>query len=219
MSFESSRKEGEIAEQMVIDFFNHSKRTFYDARNDKLCRHYVIDFITLKNNHTKEDILKNIESCDENEIKEIIEKIGCAIEVKLDKVTHNRHICKNGKLSYGSRKFVYEIISHNKPGWAARCRAHYILYFCIDTFDEIAKLSEVYLIDFNKLKNNLEYFISNGDAIKKELPYVMEEGVQVKEDIVNYLINIDAMKQKEGVCKVVTEYFIDFFPKNLHIKK
>jgi hypothetical protein len=78
-------------------------------------------------------------------------------------------------------------------------------------------LSEVYLIDLYKLRENLGSLIEEKKAFVKDLKYVKEQGVFVEENILNILINIDAMKQKEGVCQVVTDKFIDFFHKNLYI--
>ena len=217
MSFESSKLEGEIAEQMFIDYLNFHGKKFFDARNDKECRLFDIDIITLKDNHNEKEVIKDITNGNSNKRKKRIEEVGCAIEVKLDKVIHNRYINKKGELINGTNNFVYEVISHNMPGWAARCCADHILYVCVDTFDDVMTLSEVYLIDLYKLRENLGSLIEEKKAFVKELKYVKEQGVFVEENILNILININAMKQKEGVCQVVTDKFIDFFPKNLYI--
>ena len=141
MSFESSKLEGEIAEQMFIDYLNFHGKKFFDARNDKECRLFDIDFITLKNKHNEKEVLKDITNGNYDKRKKRIEEVGCAIEVKLDKVIHNRYINKKGELINGTNNFVYEVISHNMSGWAARCYADYILYVCVDTFDDVMILS------------------------------------------------------------------------------
>ena len=168
MSFESSKLEGEIAEQMFIDYLKFHGKKFFDARNDKECRLFDIDFITLKNKHNEKEVLKDITNGNYDKRKKRIEEVGCAIEVKLDKVIHNRSK-KNNKLTYGTNNFVFEEISHNMPGWAARCYADYILYVCVDTFDDIMSLAKVYLIDLYKLRytpDDEEYEAVNLDIIE-----------------------------------------------------
>lgn len=215
MSFESSKLEGEIAEQMFIDYLNFHGKKFFDARNDKECRLFDIDIITLKDNHNEKEVLKNITNGNYDKRKKRMDEVGCAIELKLDKVIHNRSY-KNGKLTYGTNNFVFEEISHNMPGWAARCYADYILYVCVDTFEGIMSLVKVYLIDLYKLRENLFDFRKDERSRQVKLDYIEENGILVKENIQNLLININLMIE-QGVCKDVTDKFIDFFPKNLYI--
>lgn len=219
MSFESSKLEGEIGEQMFIDFLNCNNIKFIDVRDDELCQWLDIDFIILKNNHTKEEVLKHIRSGNEIERRKRIDEIGYAVEVKVDKVIHCRDN-KNGKITYGTNNLVYEIISHNMPGCLARCYSDYILYVCMDVFEPITKLSEVYLIDLYRWRQAIGKSIRDKEKVfLKSLECVKENGKEVKEDIVNILYSIDNIKEKKEICKNITDKFKNLFPKDLYFKK
>lgn len=219
MGFNNSLEEGKIGEQMFIDFLNYTNKKYIDVRDDELCQWLDIDFIILNNNYTKEDVLKHIRSGNEIERRKRIDEIGYAVEVKVDKVIHSRDT-KNGNITNGTNNLVYEIISHNMPGCMARCYSDYILYICVDVFEPITKLSEVYLIDLYRWREAIGKSIRDKEKVfLKSLEYIKENGKDVKEDIVNILYSVNNIKEKKEICKSVTEKFKNFFPKNLHLKK
>ena len=103
MEFRDSNKEGQIAEDLMIEYWNSKGCDFIDVRTDKFFQDLDVDFIIPKKGYTKESCL-NVN--DKNEIK----KYGHLVEIKLDKVIHSRHKCKNGVISHGTGNFVYELI-------------------------------------------------------------------------------------------------------------
>lgn len=102
MSFYDSDLEGKVGEQLLIDYFNHNNIKFYDVREEPIAQWLDIDFVVPKGNHDKLEILNEVRNGNPNKRLLRQKELGYTIEVKLDKVTHNRYIKKNGELSNGT---------------------------------------------------------------------------------------------------------------------
>lgn len=218
MAFNESLIDGEIGENLYIEYLKDNNIKFIDVRNDELCQWLDIDFIIPKENHTKQDILQNIRNGNPNNRNKRQKEIGYTVEVKLDKVTHNRFQKRNGELSDGTGNIVYELISHNMPGCLARSYADFVLYICIDTFDNYAQLKKAYMINLYKWREAM--INDNINKIQlKPLKYVYEKGVKTEENILNILCPVSELLKTNGIIKDFTEKMITFFPKNLILSK
>jgi hypothetical protein len=220
MSFELSNIEGQIGEQMYIDYLKDNKIKFIDVREDKNAQLLDIDFIIPKGNNDKHTIMELIKHAQPYNRKERQINDGYAVEVKLDKVIHNRYINKNGTLTEGTGNLVYELISHNMPGCLARSYADFILYICIDTFEQNTIFKKAYMINLynwrmalvNMNNNNFKPFI-------KALKYVKEKNETIEENIVNILCPIKQLLNIPNVVMDYTEKLEKYFPQNLSITK
>lgn len=220
MAFDDSNIEGQVGEQMYIDYLKDNNINFIDVREDELCQWLDIDFIIPQGNHTKKDILDNIRNGNPNKRTQRQKEIGYTVEVKLDKVTHNRYINKNGMISNGTGNLIYELISHNMPGCLARSYADFILYICVDTFDEQTVLSKAYMINLYKWRQAMVDSIDNTQNIKlKSLKYLMVKGIKTEENILNILHPVYNLMSTKGIVVDITEKIKTFFPKNLHMSK
>ena len=217
MSFYDSNLDGQVGEQLYIDYLNANNIKFIDVRNDIECQQLDIDFIIPHGNNTKDDILKYVRHAHFNDRTQRQQKIGYTVEVKLDKVTHNRYITKNGDISNGTGNLVYELISHNMPGCLARSYADFILYICVDTFDEYTTLKKVYMINLFNWRNLMTQN-NNLNMRLKPIAFVVENNKPVKEDILNILCPVQNLLQYNNVIKDVTKKFEKFFPNNLILK-
>lgn len=221
-NFEISNKEGGIGEQLYIDYLNNQNKNFYDVRENVICQELDIDFIIpIKDNVSLDEILLNIRSGNPNQRQERQKNIGYAVEVKVDKVTHNRYKKRNGEISNGTGNLVYEVISHNMPGCLARSYADFILYVCIDTFDEYTILKKAYMINLHKWRDSMVNSDRNNQNIKlKPLKFVLENGKQVEENILNILHPVkDLLQLGNTVIIDYTDKLNPFFPTNLKLKK
>lgn len=213
MGFKESNEEGKIGEKMYADYLTENNINFIDVSNDLYCRLLDMDFIIPKENYTKNDILSFALKADPYGRKERQQKIGYTVEVKLDKVIHNRYIDKNGMIINGTGNLVYEDISHNMPGCLARSYADFVLYVCVDTFDYYTILKKAYMINLYKWR---ETMIKKPQFIKiKALAHINENGVLVKEDILNKLYPVEILKQEKNTISDFTQKVEKFFPKNL----
>lgn len=221
-NFEISNKEGAIGEQLYIDYLNNQNKNFYDVRDDVNCQELDIDFIIpVKFNVSLNEILSKIRSGNPNKRQERQKNIGYGVEVKVDKVTHNRYKKRNGEISNGTGNLVYEVISHNMPGCLARSYADFILYVCIDTFDEYTILKKAYMINLHRWRDSMVNSDKNNQNIKlKPLKFVLENGKQVEENILNILHPVkDLLQLGDTVIKDYTDKLKPFFPTNLKLKK
>ena len=221
MAFEDSMIDGKIGEQMYIDYLTDKNIKFIDVRDDELCQWLDIDFIIPHGEHNKEDILKDIRKAKPIDRTYRQMNVGYTVEVKLDKVTHNRYINKNGDLTEGTGNIVYELISHNMPGCLARSYADFVLYVCVDTFEEYTQLKKAYMINLYKWR---EAMVNTGkDNVQKlslkPLKYVKENNINVEENILNILHPVDNLFKLEGVIKDFTENLKKYFPNNLQMSK
>jgi hypothetical protein len=221
MAFEDSMIDGQIGEQMYIDYLTEKNIKFIDVRDDELCQWLDIDFIIPQGEHNKEDILKDIRKAKPIDRTYRQMNVGYTVEVKLDKVTHNRYINKNGVLTEGTGNIVYEIISHNMPGCLARSYADFILYICVDTFEETTIFKKAYMINLYKWR---EAIVNTGKdntqkLLLKSLKYVTEQNKTVEENIVNILHPIENLMKVDGVIKDFTENLKKYFPNSLHMSK
>lgn len=221
MSFNESNTEGKIGEQLYIDYMNDNNIKFADVREDKLCQWLDIDFIILHNNHTKEDVLENIKNGNPSKRNIRQQNVGYAVEVKVDKVTHNRFTKKNGEISEGTGNLVYEVISHNMPGCLARSYADFILYICIDTFENNTLLKKAYMINLYKWrKAMIDSGKDNTQNIQlKPLKYIQEKGKFEEEYVLNILHPVNKLLEIPNTITDFTTKLIKYFPKNLHITK
>lgn len=236
MGFKDSNNNGRVAEEMYKKFLIKSGKIegkdFIDVRDsDELCQWLDIDFIILHNGHNRDDVLNEIRNGNPEKRKQRIKEIGYAVEVKLDTVTHCRHPRKDGTISNGTGNLVYEIISHNMPGCMARSYADFILYVCVDIYDYIAQLKEVYMINLYNWRNTMTKFtsIQNQGINLKPLESVSEynQGKQQVEIVTENILNIlhpvrnllDTAKTKIGTITKWTDKLVEFFPNNLHITK
>lgn len=217
MSFYDSNLDGQVGEQLYIDYLKANNIKFIDVRNDIECQQLDIDFIIPHGNNTKDNILKYVRHAQFNDRTQRQQKIGYTVEVKLDKVTHNRYITKNGDISNGTGNLVYELISHNIPGCLARSYADFILYICVDTFDEYTTLKKVYMINLFNWRNLMTQN-NNLNMRLKPIAFVVENNKPVKEDILNILCPVQNLLQYNNVIKDVTKKFEKFFPNNLILK-
>ena len=219
MSFQDSLQDGKIGEQLYIDYVKSINGNIIDVRNDKQCQLLDIDFIRTYENHTKEEVLDNIQNGNPEKRIQRQKEIGYAVEVKLDKATHNRKLL-NGKITYGTGNIVYEVISHNMPGCTARTYADFVLYICVDTFEPVAKLIKAYMINmYNLRKAMTESKELKNKMIFKQMTYVQENNIQTKEDILNILIPVEEIIKLNNIIIDYTDKLINFFPQNLHMTK
>lgn len=219
MSFQDSLQDGKIGEQLYIDYIKSINGNIIDVRNDKQCQLLDIDFIRLYKNHTKEEVLDNIQNGNPEKRIQRQKEIGHTIEVKLDKATHNRKLI-NGKITYGTGNIVYEVISHNMPGCTARTYADFVLYICVDTFEPVTKLIKAYMINmYNLRKAMTESKELKNKMIFKQMTYVQENNIQTKEDILNILIPVEEIIKLDNIISDYTNKLINFFPQNLHMTK
>lgn len=231
MAFNDSIEIGKIAEEMYKQFLIASGKIegkdFIDVRNnDDLCQWLDIDFIILKNNHNKQDVLNDIRSGNPKKRKERINNIGYAVEVKLDTVTHNRYKNKDNIITEGTGNLVYELISHNMPGCLARSYADFILYVCVDNFEYITQLKKVYMINLFNWRKSMTQI----DAIKKQniklkpIETLKEFNANtntfefVNENILNILCPVkNLIDNTDNTIMDWTNKFSNFFPNNLHV--
>lgn len=219
MSFQNSLQDGKIGEQLYIDYAKSINANIIDVRNDKQCQLLDIDFIRLYENHTKEEVLDNIQNGNPEKRIQRQKEIGYAVEVKLDKATHNRKLL-NGKITYGTGNIVYEVISHNMPGCTARTYADFVLYICVDTFEPVTKLVKAYMINmYNLRKAMTESKELKNKMIFKQMTYVQENNISTKEDILNILIPVEEITKINNIITDYTNKLINFFPQNLHMTK
>lgn len=219
MSFQNSLQDGKIGEQLYIDYAKSINCNIIDVRNDKQCQLLDIDFIRLYENHTKEEVLDNIQNGNPEKKIQRQKEIGYAVEVKLDKATHNRKLL-NGKITYGTGNIVYEVISHNMPGCTARTYADFVLYICVDTFEPVTKLVKAYMINmYNLRKAMTESKELKNKMIFKQMTYVQENNISTKEDILNILIPVEEITKINNIITDYTNKLINFFPQNLHMTK
>lgn len=219
MSFQDSLQDGKIGEQLYIDYVKSINGNIIDVRNDKQCQLLDIDFIRTYENHTKEEVLDNIQNGNPDKRIQRQREIGYAVEVKLDKATHNRKLI-NGKMTYGTGNIVYEVISHNMPGCTARTYADFVLYICVDTFEPVTKLIKAYMINmYNLRKAMTESKELKNKMILKQMTYVQENNIPTKEDILNILIPVEELIKLNNIITDYTDKIINFFPQNLHMTK
>lgn len=219
MSFQNSLQDGKIGEQLYIDYVKSINGNIIDVRNDKQCQLLDIDFIRTYENHTKEEVLDNIQNGNPEKRIQRQKEIGYAVEVKLDKATHNRKLI-NGKITHGTGNIVYEVISHNMPGCTARTYADFVLYICVDTFEPVTKLIKAYMINmYNLRKAMTESKELKNKMIFKQMTYVQENNIQTKEDILNILIPVEEITKLNNIIIDYTDKLINFFPQNLHMTK
>ena len=219
MSFQNSLQDGKIGEQLYIDYVKSINGNIIDVRNDKQCQLLDIDFIRVYENHTKEEVLDNIQNGNPEKRIQRQKEIGYAVEVKLDKATHNRKLL-NGKITYGTGNIVYEVISHNMPGCTARTYADFVLYICVDTFEPVTKLIKAYMINmYNLRKAMTESKELKNKMLFKQMTYVQENNIQTKEDILNILIPVEEIIKLNNIIIDYTDKLINFFPQNLHMTK
>jgi hypothetical protein len=219
MGFNESNLEGQIGEEMYINYLKDKNIEFFDVREDLLCQWMDIDFIIPSNNHTKEEILKEVKHAKPDTRATRQKEIGYTVEVKLDKVTHNRFKKYNGDISEGTGNLVYELISHNMPGCLARSYADFILYVCVDNFDSETILKKAYMINLYKWrqamvntgKNNTQHIVL------KPTKYVKENNELVEENILNILHPVKDLLTIDGAVKDLTDTFMKYFPKNINI--
>lgn len=213
MGFNKSNLEGQIGEEMYINYLTSNNIKFFDVRKDEQCQWLDIDFIIPANNHTKEEILKEVKRAKPNTRTKRQKEIGYTVEVKVDKVTHNRYKKYNGEISEGTGNLVYELISHNMPGCMARSYADFILYVCIDTYDSDIMIKKVYMINLYKWRLAI---INSGkdntqNIILKPIKYIKEQGKLVEENILNILHPIEKLLTVEGAVKDLTNRFLPYF--------
>lgn len=219
MSFQDSLQDGKIGEQLYIDYVKSINGNIIDVRNDKQCQLLDIDFIRTYENHTKEEVLDNIQNGNPEKRIQRQKEIGYAVEVKLDKATHNRKLI-NGKITHGTGNIVYEVISHNMPGCTARTYADFVLYICVDTFEPVTKLIKAYMINMCNLRKAMtESKELKNKMIFKQMTYVQENNIQTKEDILNILIPVEDIIKLNNIIIDYTDKLINFFPQNLHMTK
>lgn len=221
MAFNKSKFDGEIGEQLYIDFLKDNNIDFIDVRNDDLCQWLDIDFIIPKNNSTKQDVLEHIKNGNPNNRINRQQNIGYTVEVKLDKVTHNRIKKNNGEIINGTGNLVYEIISHNMPGCLARSYADFVLYICVDTFQKNTILKKAYLINLYKWRKAMvETGKENQQNLQlKPLVKVKEQGVWTDEYIMNILHPVENLLKIENTVIDYTDKLKKYFPKNLEMSK
>ena len=221
MSFETSNSDGQVGEQLYIDYLTNNNINFIDVRQDKHCQLLDIDFIIPKGTYDKNDILKYVTKAYPDDRAKRQMEIGYTVEVKLDKVTHNRTIKNNGEISNGTGNLVYELISHNMPGCMARSYSDFVLYICVDTFDEFARLKKAYMINLYKWRQTIiDSGKNNTQNLQlKPLKFIKENDEYVEENVLNILHPVEKLMKINGVITDFTEKLLNFFPKNLVMSK
>jgi hypothetical protein len=215
MKFDDSNKIGLIGESLFERYISSIGRKYKDVRDIKNFQYLDIDFVLFNSDvYTEDDSCLDVFY--ESEIRsgnpsvyiKRRNEIGMGIEVKVDCVTHNRKRRKDGTFSEGTGNMVYEIISHNMPGCLARTYADYILYVCVDDFDEtgVYKFVKVYLVETVKLREWMTK--KENECYLKPKSIEMIDGQL--ENINNYLIPVDKLKN-DKIFKDVTEIYEPFF--------
>lgn len=217
MGFKESNTEGKVGEKMYADYLKENNINFIDVSDDDYCQLLDIDFIIPQGNHTKEEILSHIRKGNPYKRKERQQQIGYTVEVKLDKVTHNRFKKTNGEISNGTGNLVYELISHNMSGCLARSYADFVLYVCVDTFDEYAILKKAYMINLYKWRESMtDSGKENKQSLQlKPLKYIKEGDEFIEENVLNILHPVIKLKEYKGALIDFTQKLENFFPKNL----
>lgn len=211
MEFDDSNKIGLIGENLLERYLSYHRRKYKDVHDNKYFQHLDIDFVQFSPDvYTDDDscldlfLDSDVRSGNPNVYLKRRKEIGIGIEVKVDCVTHNRKRRKDGTISEGTGNMVYEIISHNMPGCLARTYADYILYVCVDDFDEtgVYKFVKVYMTETVKLR---------GWMTKKENEcYLKPKSIEMidgqLENINNYLILVDKLKNDKIFIDVTDKY-------------
>jgi hypothetical protein len=220
INFQIANQEGQIGEQLYIDYLNDNNITYIDVRDDKWCQWLDIDFIIPKQNFSKEDILSSITNSNYQQRLKRQQEKGYTVEVKLDKATHSRFVNKHGVVCPGTGNIVYEIMSHNMPGCLSRSCADFILYICVDIFEETTAFKKAYMINLYNWRKFLigNDFLQNNIKLKR-LKYIYEKGKQVEENVIALLCPVSKMINTPGIVTDYTEKIKKYFPKNLFIKK
>jgi hypothetical protein len=215
MKFDDSNKIGLIGESLFERYISSIGRKYKDVRDIKNFQYLDIDFVLFNSDvYTEDDSCldvfyeSEIRSGNPSVYLRRRNEIGMGVEVKVDCVTHNRKRRKDGTFSEGTGNMVYEIISHNMPGCLARTYADYILYVCVDDFDEtgVYKFVKVYLVETVKLREWMTK--KENECYLKPKSIEMIDGQL--ENINNYLIPVDKLKN-DKIFKDVTEMYEPFF--------
>jgi hypothetical protein len=215
MKFDDSNKIGLIGESLFERYISSIGRKYKDVRDIKNFQYLDIDFVLFNSDvYTEDDSCldvfyeSEIRSGNPSVYLRRRNEIGMGVEVKVDCVTHNRKRRKDGTISEGTGNIVYEIISHNMPGCLARTYADYILYVCVDDFDEtgVYKFVKVYLAETVKLREWMTK--KENECYLKPKSIEMIDGQL--ENINNYLILVDKLKN-DKIFKDVTEMYEPFF--------
>lgn len=211
MKFDDSNKIGLIGEDLFERYISYKGHKYKDVRDMKKFQYLDMDFVLFNPDvYTEDDSCldlfheSDIRSGNPSVYLRRRNEIGKSVEVKVDCVTHNRKRRKDGTISEGTGNMVYEIISHNMPGCLARTYADYILYVCVDDFDEtgVYKFKKVYLVETVKLR---------GWMTKKENEcYLKPKSIEMidgqLENINNYLILVDKLVKDEVFIDVTKKY-------------
>jgi hypothetical protein len=215
MKFEESAKEGQIGENIYIEFLKENNINFYDARENPIYQHIDIDFVILKNNHSHEEVLQHLTHAEPQTRHIRQQEIGYAVEVKLDKVTHNPIIKNNQLISNGTGNIVYELISHAMPGCMAKSCADFILYVCVgqNINTQFTELKKAYLINLY----NWRQYLCRPINIKTCVLKALETLGHNDNDILNILQPIKDIANNKSIVTDYTQKLIKFFPNNLKI--
>ncbi len=211
MKFDESNKIGLIGEELFERYISFKGHKYKDVRDIKKFQYLDMDFVLFNPDvYTEDDSCldlfheSDIRSGNPSVYIRRRNEIGMGVEVKVDCVTHNRKRRKDGTISDGTGNMVYEIISHNMPGCLARTYADYILYVCVDDFDEagVYKFVKVYLVETVKLR----CWITK----KKNERYLKPKSIEMidgqLENINNYLILVEKLVKDEVFIDVTDKY-------------
>ena len=215
MKFDESNKIGLIGENLFERYISFKGHKYKDVRDIKKFQYLDMDFVLFNPDvYTEDDSCldlfheSDIRSGNPSVYRRRRKEIGMGVEVKVDCVTHNRKRRKDGTISDGTGNMVYEIISHNMPGCLARTYADYILYVCVDDFDEagVYKFVKVYLVETVKLR----CWITKKENERYLKPKSIEMIDGQLENINNYLILVEKLV-KDEVFIDVTDKYEEFF--------
>ena len=215
MKFDESNKIGLIGENLFERYISFKGHKYKDVRDIKKFQYLDMDFVLFNPDvYTEDDSCldlfheSDIRSGNPSVYRRRRKEIGMGVEVKVDCVTHNRKRRKDGTISDGTGNMVYEIISHNMPGCLARTYADYILYVCVDDFDEagVYNFVKVYLVETVKLRCWI--------TMKENERYLKPKSIEMidgqLENINNYLILVEKLV-KDEVFIDVTDKYEEFF--------
>lgn len=174
---------GDFGEKLAFELLEKSNKTveLHNVSDDQAFQDRDIDLVQmLDDNHTLDDVRDEI-------CKPRQPKISYAntYEVKTDKRTHD------------TRNFVYEIISHDGAGWAGKCKADFIIYYCTDRYDW-HDVKEVYLIKLKEWRKWLRENINDKEKI------IFKNYDKNNEAILNALCNVEKMKE-EGIAVLINQ--------------
>lgn len=215
MEFDDSVDVGLIGERLFERYISSNGCKYKDVRDDSRFQHLDIDYVLFNPEvYTKDgscldlfldsDIFSGVESVYGKRRREV----GTSVEVKVDTRTHNRKLREDGTVYPGTGNMVYEIISHNMPGCLARTYTDYILYICVDDFDEkgVYRVVKVYRAETVKLRN----FMTKDWNVRYLKPKSLHKVDGRVENINNYLIPV-AKLVESGVFIDVTDKYKPFF--------